>query len=167
VGIVMKKIYQIPLLFIVLIIANAYPIISASSETDTVFNIPNIDQLKVRIKQLYEAEINSNWRTWYDLSTLSLKAVPKDYPKELSCTYEEFEKEFTNQRNDNFKIVSWHINKINLREKPDQMTITVAVEMDVVTQEISKEPKKSKGQTDYWMYIDNAWYWTWRGWPCD
>jgi hypothetical protein len=45
----------------------------------------------MRIRQLYEAEIKGDWRTWNDLSALSLK-VPKDYPKERRCSYEEFEK---------------------------------------------------------------------------
>jgi hypothetical protein len=163
----MNKLYRILPLFIILLNACACPIKSAPLKSEMPSNIPNVAALEMRVKQLYEAESKRDFRTWYNLSTLSLKVVPKDYPKERSCSYEEFEKEFTRQRDDKFKILSWNINKITLREKPNQITIIVAVEMDVVTQEMSKEPIRSKDQTDYWMYIDNTWYWTWRGWPID
>jgi hypothetical protein len=127
-------------------------------------NIPNVVQLEIRVKQLYEAEIKGDWRTWYNLSTLSLKKV---VTKKEECSYEEFEKEALRQRNDKFKIISWRINKITLREKPNYDKLVVAVEMDVFIQEMSKKPEKSKDQTDYWVYIDNTWYWTWRGFPHD
>jgi hypothetical protein len=162
--IIMSKIYRILILFIILLIASTFPIESASSDTVAVSDIPNVAQLEMRVKQLCEADINGDWRTWYNLSTFSLKKV---VPKEEVCSYEEFEKEFTRQRNDKVKILSCSINKITLKDKLNYNKPVAAVEMDVVIQELSKKPEKRKDQTDYWVYIDDTWYWTWRGFPHD
>ncbi len=134
--------------------------------------IPDAAQLKLRIKQWYEADINKDLRTWYNISVFSLKNE-KVVAKELQLNYEEFEKEFNGQKNfDKYKITSWAIKKITLKEKKKDESPTVAVEMDVFVKEegilnIFKKSKKSDNFTDYWVYIDNAWYWTWRGWPYD
>jgi hypothetical protein len=139
---------------------------------DTPSDIPNIAQLKMRIKQWYEADINKDLRTWYNISVFSLKNE-KIIAKELQSSYEEFEKEFNGQRNfGKYKITSWVIKKITLKEKKKDESPTVAVEMDVFVKEagilnIFKKSKKSDNLTDYWVYVDNSWYWTWRGWPYD
>ena len=159
----MSRIYLSLLLFIILLTASVYPIKSAFTETDMASNIPNVAQLEMRVKQLWEADIKGDGRTRYNLSTHSLKVVPK----ELQCSYEEFEKEFVRQRDDKVKVLSWSINKITIKKNPTDITITVAVEMDVVSQEMSKKPVRNKDLIDYWVYIDNTWYWTWRGFPYD
>jgi hypothetical protein len=157
----MSRIYLSLLLLIILLTASIYPINPAYSENDIASNIPNVGQLEMRIKQLYEADIKRDFRSWYNLSTHSLKVMPK----ELQCSYEEFEKVFSRHRDEKYKILSWSIKRITLKKNPPDAA--VAVEMDVVTQEMSKQPVKSKDLTDYWVYIDNTWYWTWRGFPYD
>jgi hypothetical protein len=161
----MNKKYLPLLLFIILLIICVYPIQPASSETEMESNIPNVAQLKIRVKQLYEAEIKEDLRTWYDLSTHSLNKI---LPKEEVSSYEEFKKEFSRQKkNDKFKITSWGINKITLEKKQKNNKPVAIVKMDIFIKEMFKKPEKVKDQTDYWIYINNTWYWTWRGWPYD
>ena len=150
----MGRLYRILLLFVILLNACSYPIKSVPSKSEMPSNIPNVAELEMRVKQLYEAEITGDWHTWYNMSTLSLKKV---VTKKEECSYEEFEKEvLTQKKNGKSKIISWGINKITLREKPNYDKLVVAVEMDVVIQEMSNKPEKIKDQTDYWVYIDNT-----------
>src|SRR4030066_2340509 len=145
----MSRLYRILLLFIIFLNACTCPIKSASSKAEMPSNIPNVAELEMRVKQLYEAEIKEDWHTWYHLTSLSLK---KAVPKEGQLSYEEFEKNVLKQdKNKKSKIISWGINKITLKEYPNFDRPYIAVEMDIVI-EFENKPKKIKDQTDYWVY---------------
>ncbi|GEM_PF-5518984 len=148
-----KEIYFALYLSIILIIS---PVMSAFPEIKNEVNIPDLKQLELKVNKLYEAEANRDWRTWYNLSIFS---------KQVS--YEEFEKEAIRQTKSNVKLLSWSIRNISRKIKPNSEEIYAAVEMDVVSQVPLKKPQKEENQTDYWVYINNNWYFTWRGWPYD
>jgi hypothetical protein len=98
------------------------------------------------------------------MSTFSIKVPSEGFPY---VSYEEYEKEAKRQTTNGSKMLSWAIKNIFKKEQAKSKYFYAAVEMDVVYQEVAKEPQESKDWTDYWVYINNKWYWTWRGWPHD
>ena len=151
-------------LSIFLLIIFACPISVVSSDNISQSSIPDIKQLELRVEQIFAAESKRDWRTCYNMSTFSIKVPSEGFPY---ISYEEYEKEAKRQTNNGAKMLSWAIKNIFKKEQAKSKYFYAAVEMDVVYQEVAKEPEESKDWTDYWVYINNKWYWTWRGWPHD
>ena len=153
-----------------LFLACTHPKDIATPQNEVISGIPDVSVLKDRIRQLYEAETKGDLHTVYSLSTMSLTNEIVD--KDLRCSYEEFKKNYSKGvEGVEFKLTSWSINKITPKEK--HKIPSVAVSMDVFMQYKSDkhnewgEPEKVDYLTDYWVLIDNEWYWAWRGTPYD
>lgn len=157
--------------------ACVHSIESTALKSEEPSDIPDVAQLKMRVKQLYEAEIKSDWHTWYNITVHSLK---KGFPKELQFDYEKFKKDWDASKEYmeemKFKMISFGIKNIKLGNiKEDESYADVkdvykyyaVIEMDIVGQYNSNKPEKINNQTDYWLYIDNVWYWSYRGFPND
>ena len=125
------------------------------------YPVPNKEQLKSRVDQLYKAEAREDWKTFYAMTSPEIRE---------STTLIEFLKEFEESRT--FKIVSWKIKKIRGAEHveeplPPGVKGGAEVEMDVEANGLNGIPEDTDDQTDYWIYWDKEWYWVWRGWPYD
>ena len=124
----------------------------------TPLNLPKPEELGNRIIQLYEAEMKHDWQAWYNITTLK---------NEIS--YEEYLKSMESQKID-YEIIS--CSAIGFVEKPVsknnvKIKAAVAVAMDVEIKRNLLRTEKVKDQTDYWVFTNNSWYWTWRGFPAD
>jgi hypothetical protein len=122
-------------------------------------SIPNVTRLRARVLELYQAESQSDWSHFYELVSPILK---KSKPTET------FSQDFARGRS--FEVVSHKISSIRALEKdkiPSGVDAAVAVAMDVSIRFKKGEISKVPNQTDYWLFVDREWYWSWRGWPYD
>lgn len=119
--------------------------------------VPQIGYLKARIDALYQAEHDKDWRSWYLMTSPEIRK---------ESTYEAFLKDFSSRK---FELVSWRIRRIDRIDDPERSTgvLGAKVGMDVHTQEGNGPLEHDTDQTDYWLYLDGEWYWSWRGWPDD
>jgi hypothetical protein len=155
----MYKLFKI-LLLCVLLNACVYSVESTTLKGDAPSDIPDVTQLKMRVKQLYEAIIKKDWYTYYYISIFSLK---KGVFKESHLSYKELEENFNKGENDSkTEIISWDIKKITLRtDKMKEHNLDmpcVEVEMNIVLKYNSNGPEKIREHKDGWIYIDNTWY---------
>jgi hypothetical protein len=121
-------------------------------------NLPEPKELSDRIIQLYDAEMNQDWLTWYNLTTLK---------KEIG--YDDFLKSMRAQKID-YKIVSYRTKRFVNKPLPKDngaIKAAVAVEMDVRISRAFLSSEKVKDQTDYWVYTGESWLLQWRGFPAD
>jgi hypothetical protein len=114
-------------------------------------DVPEINKLNNRIISLYAAEKEGDWDQWSAfMDPIKYKGAHNSTP-------------FSGGRS--FEIVSYSISKITSVEY-NTSTPAVAVRMDVIVNRDGKNVKE-EDQTDYWVFINGEWYWTWRGWPND
>ncbi len=128
---------------------------SAESELSL---IPNVEHLKAQIQAFYEGEKTKNGKTFFKLTHPSLHGgktidqVPEVFPW-------------------NYDLIDWQILTIENMPIPGKPNITftsaVRVSMDVTIRTKEGNIEKPKDQTDYWVYEQGTWYWSWRGWPAD
>jgi len=115
--------------------------------------------LEAKIKALYESEVSDDWKTWYEMTSPEIRR---------ECSFKEFKKDLGQRE---YKILSWKIMSIrnveHPKDTPKNIQAAAAVAMDVVTEYPDGKREKATDQTDYWVLINNQWYWSWRGWPHD
>jgi hypothetical protein len=134
---------------------------SCASHSHGDAGVPKKRYLRARVASLYEAEVAGDWRSWFQMTTVY---------RNDEMSYSDFVKEVGAQEPRPFTILSWRFRRIRPESTPSDWpnsTAAARVEMDVVIEEPGQSPEKVDDQTDYWVLIDNEWYWTWRGFPSD
>jgi len=115
--------------------------------------------LRARVLGLYKAEAKSDWSRFYEFVSPILKR---------STPPEAFSQDFARGRS--FEVVSYKILSIRPLERdkiPPGVEAAAAVAMDISVRFKNGEISKVPSQTDYWLFVDGEWYWSWRGWPYD
>ncbi len=121
--------------------------------------IPHAAQLRERVLDLYKAEAKSDGSHFYEFVSPILK---KSMPSET------FSRDFARGRP--LEVISYKILSIRSLEKdkiPPGVDAAVAVAMDVSVRFQNGKIGTVPSQTDYWLFVDREWYWSWRGWPYD
>ena len=122
-------------------------------------SIPDAARLRARVLELYKAEAKSDWSHFYELvSPILRKSTPP----------ETFSQDFARGRS--FEVVSYKILSLQALEKekvPPGIEAAAAVAMDVSVRFKNGKIETVPNQTDYWLFVDREWYWSWRGWPYD
>ena len=128
---------------------------TASSERQA--SVPYVSGLKARVEALYRAEQSKDWRTWYVMIS------PQNREEGTYADFLRAASKFDAQ------VLSFRILSIEPFEPDDRCPdcYAASVRMDVRTEMRGGPIEKAIDQTDYWVYIDGDWYWTWRGWPTD
>jgi len=120
--------------------------------------LPDLEKLKARIERFYEGEKVKSGKVFFELIHPSLRGG-----KTIDQAPEVFPWEYD--------LLSWKIISIEpmpFPEKPEApVTAAARVAMDVTIRTKAGETEKPADQTDYWVYSNGDWYWTWRGWPAD
>jgi len=120
--------------------------------------LPDLEKLKARIQRFYEGEKVKSGKIFFELVHPSLRGG-----KTIDQAPEVFPWEYD--------LLSWKIISIESIPFPEKLKVPVTaaarVAMDVTIRTKAGKTKKPADQTDYWVYSDGDWYWTWRGWPAD
>jgi hypothetical protein len=121
--------------------------------------IPHEAPLRARALGLYKAEAKSDWSRFYEFVSPILKR---------SKPPEAFSEDFA--RGHSFEVIAYKILSIRALERdkiPPGVEAAAAVAMDVSVRFKNGKISKIPSQTDYWLFVDGEWYWSWRGWPYD
>jgi hypothetical protein len=122
-------------------------------------SLPRVDDLKARVASIYQAEQKKNWQEFYNITSQRFRE---------KVSYEEFTKGFVGEYSET--LISYKICDVNPETNLGVGACRghrgVKVKMEV-WMESSDGKKELSHQTDYWQYIDDVWFWTWRGSPTD
>lgn len=148
-------IFMVVVLGISLVTAQEQPKVLSKPEA---LQLPDLEKLKARIQRFYQGEKVKSGKVFFELVHPSLRGgmtvdqAPEVFPWEYDLL--------------SWKIVS--IEPMPSPKKPDvPATAAARVAMDVTIRTKAGKTEKPAHQTDYWVYSDGEWYWTWRGWPAD
>jgi len=128
-----------------------------AAERGNTSRVPNTTRLQARVEKLYRAEARADWTGFYEIVSPRLRE---------SQSAESFSQGFDRGRS--FEVVFFKILSIRALEKekvPPGVEAAAAVAMDVSVRFPNGEVAKVPHQTDYWLFVDREWYWSWRGWP--
>jgi hypothetical protein len=134
---------------------------SASQKIVRSEELPRLYDLKTRVTLLYRTESAKDWHAWYGMTTIALRK---------EATFEDFMKEVKEQSAGNYQIASWRILDITPKSPPPdrpEIQAVAAVKMEVVTSPLQGHGRRNIEATDYWFFINEVWYLTWRGFPHD
>ncbi len=153
----MLKIPHVNVIIIIALSISLTQCVSTPTTNNSNRNDTLESQLKRRIEAFYKAELTSDWYTYYQMMSPEIKA---------EVSFQEFKNKAERQvAKRNSKLISWRILSIKFH---DEDNITHAdVLMDVIVEHPDGKQEKVENQTDYWVFYEGKWYWSWRGWPHD